>query len=250
MTSCHTIAIVSLILAVAACTKSNEHKNSSSSSTPVRTPTPTAQKAEKPLDPLFAEAKLCLNDCSGKYLLRFESAAPEFEIPKQFSDFLGATEYGQKGFIQLLREMPPDFMKLLVPDPDDPNETQNMKMQGSINYELNRDGERIYIYVDAGFPSKWMGHYRRPVGFVYVAVNPKTKGMALIFNGKSDLSQYIFVGNAKLLAYALAYLSASDAETERAYKISNRTTADDTVFPVPSNKIGDAEMRLSELYLL
>ncbi|WP_435627278.1 hypothetical protein [Candidatus Ferrigenium straubiae] len=232
------ISIIAVAVAVAACTKADDTQKTANSNAPTPVSSTVELKTEKPLDPLFADAKSCLKECIGQ-LPNYDSPDTEFAIPRKFSDFLKGTDYGQDRFLNLLEQMPPDFMKFGVIGPD---EHPGLEMSGWISHRLERNGTPIYIYTHVGLPEGVP--LRRRAGSLIVAVNPKTKEMATVFNGEQDLSHYIFVGSSNLLSFIVAYISASEAETEKAYKISSTQQTEILVFPIPNDRIVDVERRL------
>lgn len=230
---------VFIILTLVACTKVNDIDKTDKNSAPDIPPIEINSKnLEKTLHPLFTEAKLCLKECRGNFL-SYDSPASSFSIPRDFNDFLNQTDYGQEGFLNLLRKMPPEFMKFGVLAPD---ESPELKMSGWASYRLEHNGDLIYIYIQVGLPEGVPP--RREIGSLIVGVNPKTKQMAVVFRGAHDLSHYIFVGEPNIISYVIAYISADEAEIERAYKISNTQQSENPIFPIPSNRFPDVERRL------
>lgn len=211
-----------------------------------KSPPPAAQPpAPKLLQPLFLAARECFRNCVGHPLDNRHPDTP-VTLPHKFKDFLANVDWGPAGLVALVSVWPEEYKPLAVKEP---NERDTMEMEGWIAYVMDFEGNPIQIYIQAGFPDKeWTpGPYRRVPGHLTVAVNPKTKAMATIFNGQSDLSEYRFAGDEKLLAVLIAYQVADEAEKEKAHLISAVQQAEDVVFPVPSDRIARVEARLQYL---
>lgn len=212
----------------------------------VEAPAPTVQPpAPKPLQPLFAAARECFKSCVG-HPRGYRHPDTPIALPEKFKDFIDTTDYGLSGLLNLVSAWPENYMPLAVRAP---NERDTMEMEGWIAYVMDYEGDPIQIYVQAGFPEReWTpGPYRRPPGGLMVAVNPRTKAMAAIFNGQEDLSEYRFTGDEKLISLLVAYGVAEEAEREKAYLISPTQQSEDVVFPIPAERIARVEARLAYL---
>jgi hypothetical protein len=209
------------------------------------TPTVPQVAGTVTLQPLFVAASECFDICVGRPRNRLHLDTPIL-LPEHFKDFIAHTDYGAGELRGLLSQWPGNFQPLLVKDP---SERPNMDMEGSISYVIDFQGDPIQIYENAGFPKRsWTpGPYRRDPGTLTVAVDPKTKTMAAEFNGPEDLSEYRFAGDEKLIAVLLAYTAAEEAEVEKAYLKTPSGSPEDAVFPVPADRRGPAEARLSYL---
>lgn len=228
------IAALTCLSITTGCTKSE-----SASSAAAEVPAP------KPLQALFSAAPECFKTCVGHPKNQRNPDTPT-ALPEQFADFLENTNFGRDGLLTLVKQWPESYMPLAVRKS---NERDTMGMEGSIAYVIDFQGVPIIIYTGAGFPDQewYPGPKRRVPGSLTIAVNPKTKTMAAIFNGQEDLSEYRFAGDSKLLAVLIAYQAAHEAEGEKAYLISAIQQADDVVFPTPSDRLARVEARLSYL---
>lgn len=200
---------------------------------------------QKALQPLFAAGRDCFKSCAGHPA---GASQPDTSrvLPREFKDFLATTDYGLDKLVALVSTWPENYKPLVIKAP---NERDTMEMEGFTSYVMNFQGDPIQIYVQSGFPKReWTpGPYRRPPGGLTVAVNPRTRAMAAIFNGQEDLSEYRFAGDEKLLSLLVAYTVASEAETEKAHLISRTQQSEGIVFPIPTERIARVEARLAYL---
>lgn len=215
-------------------------------STPVKVALPlTEVQSPKPLNPMFSSAQDCLLKCVG-YLTDHNPDAP-VSLPLKFEDFLSDTDYGMNGLLSLVRQFPSSYMPLVVKGP---SERESMGMEGWLSYVMDYQGDHIQVYTNAGFPDQeWVNHeeYRRISGHLNVAVNPRTKAMAAIFNGQKDLSEYRFAGDEKLLPVLLSYAAARDSEIEKSYSAGSDQAPDQAIFPVPADRIQRVQERITHL---
>lgn len=217
---------------------------SKSESTPqreVRAPakeSPSIQPpAKKPLHPLFLAALDCFKTCVG-HPKNLDNPDTPILLPRNFPDFLDENDYGRKSLMFMVSKWPEVSVNQL-------REGAPITTDGAIGYVMDFEGDAIQIYTQVSFYVR-VGEKPAP-GLMGVAVNSRTRAMAVLFNGKEDLSEYRFAGDEKLQAVLLAYKAVREAETEKAYRVSQIKKADEVRFPVPSNRVPDAEARLNYL---
>lgn len=241
ISSCVGASLV-LIAILGACSDSSPGK--AKKSAPLSTERPAVPPA-KPLVPIFAGAKECLDRCSEVVFGKEDDQLPS-KLPRNFKDFLGSDPVYANAFLDLVKQFPQNYWPLAIKGVA---ERETMDMEGWTGYIIKDGNDFVHIYVQAGYPQReWTpGPNRRPPGSLTVAVNHRTKAMAVVFNGQEDLSEYRFVGDEALLSVVSAYMAAHDAETERAYLVSQTQQAAPTVFPVPEAKKPDVTRRLTYL---
>lgn len=236
-----TAILVTCVSITTGCSKSEPQKTAT-----VKSSTKTAQpNGQSALLPLFTDARNCFKSCYGHQAGANEPDTSRI-LPRSFKDFIDTTDYGLEKFVALVSTWPENYKPLATKAP---NERDTMEMKGFTTYVMYSESYPIQIYVQSGFPEReWTpGPYRRPPGNLMVAVNPRTKTMAAIFNGQEDLSEYRFAGDEKLLSLLIAYKVADEAETEKAYLTSPTQQSEDVVFPIPAERIQRVEARLSYL---
>jgi hypothetical protein len=207
-----------------------------------------SKEEQKEKEYLFKAARDCFKNCVG-YPRGDSHPDTPIALPYKFKDFIATTDYGLNSLRTLVSEWPENYIPLVVKAP---SESDTMEMEGYIRYVMNYDGDLIQIYDDSGYPKypkreSTPGPYRRPQGFLQVAVNPRTKAMAVIFNGQEDLSEYRFAGDKNLLSILIAYTAAHEAGVEKANLISRTQEIEVVVFPIPVERTTLAEARLSYL---
>lgn len=228
------IGLVLISVALAGC----DQHDSSSHATKSSATQPVVQSAS--LNPIFSDAIQCLRQCEGNQITDGGKTYTG-PVPYRFSDYFSQPE-GRELFLSALRELPPEWMPLGVLNDGEGNQ---LSMSGWITIVLRWKGREIYIFAQPGYVQGFPSRY--PDGSIILAVDPATKEYAGILNYNSDLSGYRFFGNKEILPFLVAYQAATEAETEKANKISRTELPRPVQFPIASDRIADTGDRLRYL---
>ncbi len=159
----------------------------------------------------FEVAKSCFLDCT----VVNNSTHRQSKSPSDTFVSLLKDSFWSKVFVNLVKAFPPAFPGFALIGPDE--EIQGLKMEGTLEVRVKRNGRVFYIYEKVGLPSGSHENPRRPIGNLNVIIDFEHKEMAGLWNGADDLDQYQFVGSKELLGVLIAYEVAREAEIEKSH---------------------------------